>query len=175
MTIEIGCGHNPITLSTPDIFTRNVDYRVDLSRDSVAEAIANTIALPFRSESLDAMVCQHVIEHHTHCSFGDKPTYGTLLMFLKEVHRVLKPEGYIECMCPNMAFIAKMYVMGERTLANSMQLMQWAMGGQRDKFDHHGVLLDFHIITMYSEMAGFKSAKLLHPYDWFGLHFMLEK
>lgn len=175
MNIELGPGNNPITESTPDVCTRNIDVRIDISKDSSADVLGNTINLPLKDSSVDAIVCQHVIEHHTHCSFGDKPTYGTLLLFLKEVHRVLKTGGYIECICPNFAYIAKSYMFTERNLNNSLTLMQWAMGGQRDKHDHHGVLLDFHIISMYGDMAGFKESRLLHPYDWFGLHFSLEK
>ena len=176
MVIEIGCGNNPININTPDIETRNVDYRLDAVKLSPVSVVGLTINIPFKDNSIDIIVSQHVIEHHTHCSFGDKPTYGTLLLFLKEVYRVLKDGGHYETMCPNFAYIAKSYCMnGFGNTGAALQLMQWAMGGQRDKWDHHGVLLDFNIITFYAELAGFKQIGLLHPFDWFGLHVKMEK
>ena len=134
--------------------------------------------LPFSDGSVDGIVCQHVIEHHNHQSFGDNPTYGTLLTFLGEVRRVLRTGGYFESICPNFAYIAKAYVSGGfRSHTDSITLMHWAMGGQRDEWDHHGVLLDFNLLRHWAEMAGFKreNVDLLHPFDWFGLHVKLVK
>jgi predicted SAM-dependent methyltransferase len=175
MVLEIGCGNNPITESTPDIQTKLVDYRMDVVRHDPVNVLGNTIQLPFVSGSFDAIVCQHVLEHHTHCSFGENPTYGTLLVFLKEIHRVLGEDGYFESICPNFAFIAIRYIESYKNVEAKMELMAWAMGGQRDEWDHHGVLLDAQILWKYAQMAGFSDMELLHPFDWFGLHIKLLK
>lgn len=175
MIVEIGCGDNPITKDTPDICTKHVDYRLDIVRYDSVNVCGDTSKLPFVNDSIDAIVCQHVIEHNTHCSFGENPSYGTLLQFLKEVCRVLRKDGFIESICPNFAYIAKSYIQNWNNLEYKMQLMAWAMGGQRDEFDHHGVLLDAQILWFYAEKAGFSRIELLHDFDWFGLHVKIIK
>ena len=178
MILEIGCGENPITQDTPDVETKNVDYRMDVVGFDCVDVCGITTRLPFCGGSLSGIVCQHVLEHHSHCSFGDNPTYGSLLKFLIEVHRVLVPGGFFESICPNFAFIAGLYTeQGRYNLESAITLMQWAMGGQRDKWDHHGVLLDFNILRHWAEMAGFErnNIDLLHPFDWFGLHVKIIK
>ena len=176
MILEIGCGENPITADTPDIETKSIDYRMDAVGFDCVEAVGLTTHIPFLSNSLDGIVCQHVIEHHTHESFGDNPNHGTLLQFLKECFRVLKTGGFVESMCPNFAYIAKAYCQHGITNPDfSRQLMQWAMGGQRDKWDYHYALLDFNILGDWARMAGFSNITLLHPFDWFGLHVRMEK
>lgn len=174
--LEVGCGDNPIKEDTPDILTKLVDYRLDVSAFPCVTLRGNTVHLPFRDNSIGAIVCQHVIEHHTHCSFGHEPSYGTLLQFLSECFRVLKPGGYFESICPNFAYISKAYVStGYGNVRLAMEMMAWAMGGQRDQWDHHGCLLDANILAVYADMAGFSELRLLDPFDAFGLHVMLKK
>ena len=179
MVLEIGCGENPITEETPDVLHNKVNIRLDAVRLSPVDVVGVTVALPFRSDSLDGIVCQHVIEHHSHRSFGGDADGGTLLEFLCEVHRVLKPGGFFESICPNLAFIAKGYVQrGSTDPTYATQLMQWLMGGQRDQWDFHYVALDANILAMWAAKAGFNienNFRLLHPFDWFGLHIEMIK
>lgn len=178
MILEIGCGNNPITENTPDVVEKCINYRMDAVTYPCVDIVGLTTSLPFSNNSLGGIVCQHVLEHHSHCSFGDNATYGTLLKFLCEVYRVLVPGGFIESICPNFAYIAGRYVQeGMHNVNVSTQLMQWAMGGQRDKWDYHSVLLDFNILREWATKAGFKygNVDLLHPFDWFGLHVKLVK
>lgn len=173
MVLEIGCGENPITEDTPDVLHREVDIRLDAVRLSPVDVVGLTTALPFRDDSLDGIVCQHVLEHHSHRSFGERPDGGTLLQFLLEVHRVLRPGGFFESICPNLAFIAKEYCrVGSTDPDYCLQLVQWLMGGQRDQWDYHSVALDFNLVRRWGIDAGFKlkNMRLLHPFDWFGLH-----
>ncbi len=142
MVVELGCGENPIREDTPDVLHREVDFRLDAVRLSQADVVGFTTALPFHNDSLDGIVCQHLIEHHSHRSFGENGDGGTLLEFLCEVYRVLKPGGFFESICPNLAFIAREYVQrGSTDPAYAIQLMQWLMGGQRDSWDFHYVAL----------------------------------
>lgn len=178
MIVELGCGENPITEGTPDVENRSVDFRMDAVRLSPVNVVGVTTALPFRGNSIDGIVCQHVSEHHSHRSFGDNADGGTFLEFLREVHRVLKPGGFFESICPNLAFIAKQYVAnGISNPAYALQLMQWLMGGQRDQWDYHYIALDANLFAMWAVQAGFKAENihLLHPFDWFGLHLEIIK
>lgn len=174
--LEVGCGDNPITKDTPDIETTLVDYRLDIAMFAGCSLLGDTTRIPFLDESLGGIVCQHVIEHHTHGSFGDNPSYGTLLVFLQECYRVLKPGGFIESICPNLAYLSRVYwESGYDNVGIGLQIMQWMMGGQRDKYDHHGCILDAHILGFYAHKAKFRELELLDHFDAFGLHVLIRK
>lgn len=178
MIVEIGCGENPITEDTPDVKHRRVDYRMDAVGLSPVDVVALTFDLPFRDNSLVGVVCQHVIEHHSHRSMGEGGDGGTLLRFLQEIRRVLKPGGFFESISPNLAYIAEQYVRaGWTDPAYALQLVQWLMGGQRNEYDYHYVALDHNILRTWAVTAGFAAdnVKLLHPFNWFGLHVELIK
>lgn len=51
------------------------------------------------------------------------------------------------------------------------------MGGQRDQWDYHYCALDFNLLSMWGMKAGFRqqNIRLLHPFDWFGLHVEMVK
>jgi len=174
--LEIGCGENPITETTPDVCIKDVDYRMDVVPFNFVEVSGNTVAIPFRDSSVGSITCQHVAEHHTHAKGNGGAIEGSLKDFFAEVYRVLKPGGLFEIMCPNFAYIAKFYVtQGVGNVDIAEQLMEWAMGGQRDQWDFHYCLLDYNIVNRLGMRLGFESCELMHPFDWFGLHVILRK
>jgi SAM-dependent methyltransferase len=62
---------------------------VDIAPDKAVDCVASAYTLPFLSDSLDLVMSQEVIEHL------EDP-----LAALREMHRVLKPGGYIYCQAP---------------------------------------------------------------------------
>ena len=174
--IELGCGENPITGETPDVFCKNIDYRMDVVPFNCVDTTGLTTFLPFLDGVVGYVTCQHVAEHHTHGKGNGGEIEGSLRIFFEEVYRVLRPGGLFEIMCPNFAYIAKLYVtQGAVNVDVAEQLMEWAMGGQRDQWDFHYCLLDFNIVNRLGLRVGFKETMLLHPFDWFGLHVVLRK
>ena len=174
MTIELGCGDNAITGSTPDILTKEIDFRVDVGR-LANNLVGNVRLLPFLDNSVDAYVSQHLIEHLDHKVRAEVKDEATIVVHLKEVYRSLKEGGHYETMCPNLAYLAYSYVQSQGQ--NAWDIMQGAMGGQKNEWDYHYIILDFNILRTFATQAGFKAQNvtLLHPFDWFGLHVKMEK
>jgi predicted SAM-dependent methyltransferase len=187
MVIEIGCGEEPINENTPHLVNTKIDLRVDAACCAYVNTRALSTQLPFVDNSVDGFVSQHLIEHHTHSDVtyalfegeSAKAPEGTnvsLLEHLREIKRALKVGGFYETICPNLAFIAEQYVTkGSTDPRYALQLIQWAMGGQRNAWDYHYILLDFNILSYWATMAGFGSIQLVHPFNWFGLHTIMVK
>ncbi|MCW3980084.1 MAG: class I SAM-dependent methyltransferase [Candidatus Bathyarchaeota archaeon] len=77
MILDVGCGRH-----------KRGDVGVDLSRNSLADVIADAHHLPFRDESLDIVISHHMIEHLK------KPEHS-----VKEMLRISK--GQVKIVCPH--------------------------------------------------------------------------
>jgi methionine biosynthesis protein MetW len=100
--LDIGCGDGALCQSIVDRFD-NV-YGIDNSKVALRSARDSRISttqvdldkgsLPFLSQSFDMVTCLDVIEH-----------LFDPVVLVKEIHRVLKPDGFFVLTTPNIRFI----------------------------------------------------------------------
>ena len=82
--------------------------------------------------SVSLIYAAHVLEH-----FGRK----TYLDVLKEWRRVLEPGGVLRLAVPDFGAAARLYMSG--TLPRGIEDVRGLVsGGQRDKYDFHGMIFD---------------------------------
>jgi len=87
--LDVGCGIKPYAGIFRFTHYVGVDLPSNLARSSVVDAYASGLALPFRPESFDSVICSEVLEH--------VPDPGLLL---REVRRVLRPGGHLVLTTP---------------------------------------------------------------------------
>lgn len=83
VTVDVGVGR-----------TKNADIGIDIYLSPQVDIRADAMHLPLRSEVVDRLVASHVIEH--------VPNPGLLL---REISRVIKPNGTAEIRYPTRRFI----------------------------------------------------------------------
>lgn len=101
VAIDIGCGAGESNRYIRSILPTILTIGLDVSSESLATAMANSItpvvasadgaSLPFRSKSADIVIANEIIEHLVHTD-----------EFLREIRRVLSPEGYLCISTPNL-------------------------------------------------------------------------
>lgn len=165
--LDCGCGSGSFTLRVGDsIGTRNV-YGVEINNKNIINAREKGIQvssgdlnqrLPYKSESFDCVVANHVIEHLDNTD-----------LFCKEIHRVLKRGGYSVIATPNLAawynicylFLGKQpYVcmVSDETLAGSwVPLRRLAVTG--DDGPGHRRMFTLGALTQLLEYHGFSIEK----------------
>lgn len=103
--------------------------------------------------SVSLIYAAHVLEH-----FGRK----TYLDVLKEWRRVLEPGGVLRLAVPDFGAVARLYMSG--TLPRGIEDVRGLVsGGQRDKYDFHGMIFDEADLTRALKEAGFSTVR---PWDW---------
>ena len=103
--------------------------------------------------SVSLIYAAHVLEH-----FGCK----TYLDVLKEWRRVLEPGGVLRLAVPDFGAAARLYMSG--TLPRGIEDVRGLVsGGQRDKYDFHGMIFDEADLTRALKEAGFSAVR---PWDW---------
>jgi len=103
--------------------------------------------------SVSIIYACHLLEH-----FGRK----TYMDVLREWRRVLAPGGVLRIAVPDYAACAKLYLEGvlPRGIEDVRGLM---MGGQRDKYDFHGMIFDEPDLTRALKEVGFDDVR---RWDW---------
>ena len=103
--------------------------------------------------SVSLIYAAHVLEH-----FGRK----TYLDVLKEWRRVLEPGGVLRLAVPDFGAAARLYMSG--TLPRGIEDVRGLVsGGQRDKYDFHGMIFDEADLTRALKEAGFSTVR---SWDW---------
>lgn len=89
VVLDVGCGNKPYAeLFDADRYV-GIDLPSNLTRSSVVDSYASALALPFRAEVFDAVVCSEVLEH--------VPDPERLF---REVRRVLRSGGHLVLTTP---------------------------------------------------------------------------
>lgn len=96
MGIKLNLGASPIWSKSG---WRTLDHKLTESTESAIAGDASNIKLP--DESCDIVFCSHVFEHIPHTR---------LPIVLAEINRVLRPDGILRILTPDLAVVAKAYV-----------------------------------------------------------------
>lgn len=144
MKLEIGCGRSPRKgYRTCDIRNLpNIDY------------VCSADKLPFENEKIDEIYSRHLVEHFSLKEF---------LKVLQEWNRVLKPNGELYIICPNMLWHLEQIVKGDHKSFYSKDRgsndRYWGFGSlfgwQQDEFDVHKFGYYFELMKDILEDFGF--------------------
>jgi ubiquinone/menaquinone biosynthesis C-methylase UbiE len=94
--LDVGCGTGGAMIWARDSFGANMIGGVDISFEALEHchrrldlllSQGSALELPFRSDIFDLVICQDVLQH--------LPTNGSDLHALTEIHRVLRPGGFV--------------------------------------------------------------------------------
>lgn len=83
--LDVGCGANRVVKKFRELGVSAVG--IDINHD--ADVIASGYKLPFKSNTVDLVICMEVVEHVVN-------SYG----LLREITRVLKPRGFLYITTP---------------------------------------------------------------------------
>ncbi len=119
--IDIGCGH------TYREFEEGIPVRVDLDETCNPDYRADVRNLPFGNQEFDIVFSSHVLEHFSRVQQE---------IVLKEWIRILKPDGELRLILPNIMWAAKKlveddYVRPDQNVWNVLY------GGQSNELDFH--------------------------------------
>lgn len=135
--VQFGCGGNKIA------GWENYDTDVDITK-----------RLPFKDESVDFVLAEHVVEHVT-VEQGYK--------FLKELKRILAPKGVARICVPGADVLYKSYAtsgygdfmrfhkLGDGSIQNAMESIMFGFG--------HRAVYTTELLTIVCDLAGFKVRK----------------
>ncbi len=115
----------------------------------------------FADESVDVIYTSHVLEHFHHT------LHNELLRVLVEWRRVLKPGGRLLISVPDLRILCWLYGNPNLLPDERMHLMRIIFGGQTDEYDVHKAGLDFEILGMYVEQAGFSNYEQVSEFNLF--------
>jgi len=115
----------------------------------------------FADESVDVIYTSHVLEHFHHTLNNE------LLRVLIEWRRVLKPGGKLLISVPDLRVLCWLYGNPNLLPEERMHLMRIMFGGQTDEYDVHKAGLDFEILGMYVEQAGFSNYEQVSEFNLF--------
>ena len=115
----------------------------------------------FADESVDVIYSSHVLEHFHHTLNNE------LLRVLIEWRRVLKPGGKLLISVPDLRVLCWLYGNPNLLPEERMHLMRIMFGGQTDEYDVHKAGLDFEILGMYVEQAGFSDYEQVSEFNLF--------
>jgi hypothetical protein len=165
MGIKLNLGASPIW-SKAGWYT--LDHKLTESTASAIAGDASNIKLP--DESCDIVFCSHVFEHIPHTR---------LPIVLAEINRVLRPDGILRILTPDLAVVAKAYVDNDEEFflqakdEDESLRTDLGFGGMMMNFivspGQDTVLLDRNLQQF---IAGYAH---LYSYDYKMLAIMLEK
>lgn len=123
---------------------------VDIQDGPAVDRVADLHALPWDDASVDMVYSCAAIEHFGRHEWGD---------VLKEWARVLKPGALLRLSTADFEAAIEQY----RQAHNLKELLGLLVGGQKDDYDWHGMILDFATLKAGLEAAGFCDVR---RYDW---------
>lgn len=141
MKLHLGCGEKYIEgfVHIDMLEYEHIDHKSSLEELNFIE-----------SNSVEYIYASHVLEHFSRDSIEQ---------VLSEWLRVLQPCGVLRVAVPDFQAITSRYQM----TGNLEELLGLLIGGQKDKYDWHGMVFDFNLLCSYLKKVGFKHVT---RYDW---------
>ena len=115
----------------------------------------------FESNSVEVIYASHVLEHFYYGLNNE------LISTLKEWHRVLKPKGKLLISVPDLKILCWLYLNPNLVPIERHELMRIMFGGQTNIYDVHKVGLDFEVLALYLEEAGFQEYEQVSEFNLF--------
>jgi len=145
MKLEIGPGKTKIGIDWKTFGMENADIIGNLEDK-----------LPFPNNSFDLVYMSHVLEH---------VRWWKTVAVLKEVYRILSPDGVIEIWVPDFEYIVKCYLnkrCGDewRKYNSDNDFMTWINGRiftYGEKWNWHRCIFDYDSLNKNLRAAGFKN------------------
>lgn len=113
----------------------------------------------FADESWHEVYGSHILEHLDYSK--------QLPHVLREIHRILTPNGVLKISVPDLETLAKLFVRPELNFQARYHVMRMIMGGQTNPYDYHKVGLTFEFLQVFLGNAGFRRAKRVHSHGLF--------
>ena len=123
---------------------------VDIQNFSGVDLICDLGALPFADASIDFIYSCSVIEHFMKKEWQD---------ILAHWYAMLKPGATLRLSTVDFEAVCIQYLEAK----NIEELLGLVTGGQKDPYDHHGMIFDFQLLKKGLEAVGFVDVR---RYDW---------
>ena len=105
----------------------------------------------FKDNSIREVYASHVFEHLSYVN--------ELLGSLKEVYRVLEPNGLFRISVPDFEVLCRLFLHPSMNPEQRFLIMNMVFGGQQDPHDFHKVGITWEFLSSYLRQAGFSSFK----------------
>lgn len=148
--LDVGCGTNHYKTNEGRVVT------FDIRDDVGADYRGDCRKLPFATESMDIVHSSHLLEHLARCES---------IVALREWARVLKPDGELRMLLPNLEWACKQIAAGEYGIMKTTNVcpMDVIYAQQQYPEDFHQTGFTPKLITDLLKQAGFKTIKLDTP------------
>lgn len=123
---------------------------VDIQKGDNVDIVADVRNLSFEENSFDVIYNCAILEH-----LGRREWPDVLAHWAK----FLKPGGKLYTSTTDFEALIKRY----NVTGNLPELLGFLVGGQKDPYDHHGMVFDFAVLKETLESVGFESVM---RYDW---------
>jgi len=137
MRVELASGERP----------QDGYFHCDERQLPATELLCRVECLPFASDSLEAILASHIIEHFS---------YRTVDAVIAEWRRALMPGGSILIITPNFGYVAHGYVEG---WMEHKEARDRAFGGQDYDGNYHYNMYDSRSLQDALEAAGFRNVR----------------
>ncbi|MDD3083680.1 MAG: methyltransferase domain-containing protein [Candidatus ainarchaeum sp.] len=153
MKLEIGSGNKP----------KKGYVHFDIRKNIDVDIVGDARKLPFSDNKFETVFSRFFLEHLFR---------KDALIALKEMHRILKPNGILEIIVPNLKYFCKLF------LEEEGQKKEWALnkiyGFENYKEDHHYFGYDEEVLSNILIKIGFSNVKRMETEDQF-LHLICKK
>lgn len=113
----------------------------------------------FADESWDEIYGSHILEHLDYTK--------ELPNVLRELHRILKPDGILRISVPDLDILSKLLVHRELDFQKRFHVMRMMFGGQTNPYDYHKVGFTLEFMHMFLGRAGFQTCKRVTSHGLF--------